>query len=61
MSGGYFDYQQYRLHDMAESIREVLNERPEPGDPEWSEDTKEIFKLAVSHLSLTEIYVQRID
>jgi hypothetical protein len=33
MSGGYFDYQQYRLHDMAESIREVLNERPEPGDP----------------------------
>jgi hypothetical protein len=61
MSGGYFDYQQYRLHDMADSIREVLNERPEPGDPKWSEHTRQVFKLAIKSLLFAELYVQRID
>jgi hypothetical protein len=61
MSGGYFDYQQYRLHDMAESIREVLNERPKPGDPVWSKETRKVFKLAIEALFFAELYVQRID
>jgi hypothetical protein len=61
MSGGYFDYQQYRLHDLAEGIREVLNECPGSGERVWSEETRHVFKLAIDALRFAEIYVQRID
>jgi hypothetical protein len=61
MSGGYFDYQQYRLHDMAESICEVLNEPPGPDDYVWSDKTRKVFKNAIYALEIAEIYMQRID
>lgn len=70
MSGGAFDYQQYRLHDIAESIKEEMKNnrtRPDWIDPEdwdgqkWSDKTIDEFKIAISLLNVAEVYAQRID
>ena len=72
MSGGHFDYQQYRLHDIAESIEEEIshnNIKPDGWDAwcgEWngqlySDETIEKFKEGVKFLRIAETYAQRID
>lgn len=69
MSGGHFDYQQYRLHDIASSIEELISsnnstEKDEFGCTSgrfYSENTIQEFKNAVKYLKLAEIYAQRVD
>jgi hypothetical protein len=62
MSGGHFDYQQYHLTDIADSIQSVLDANLE--DKPWydfREDTKDDFKKAIKLLREAAIYAQRID
>ena len=69
MSGGHFGYQQYRLHDIASSIEELITsnnstEKDEFGCTSgrfYSENTIQEFKNAVKYLKLAEIYTQRVD
>ena len=59
MSGGYFEYQQYRLHDMADKIKEIILSEEEYYD--FSDETLAEFRKAIRYLELAETYVQRID
>lgn len=69
MSGGHFDYAQYRLHDIAEGIKELIETNNDETVNEWNEKnggfysdkTIAEFKKAVEFLEKAEIYVQRID
>ena len=69
MSGGHFDYQQYRLHDMAESISELIasnesGETDEYGEKIgrfYSDDTIAKFKRTERSLRAAEAMVQRVD
>ena len=66
MSGGHFDYQQYRLGDIADSIEasiEVNNVKSEEFEwvQEYSAETIAEFKTAVDLLRRARIYAQRID
>ena len=55
MSGGYFNYDQNRIEDIYEKIRELTE------DSHWSEATKKRFKEAMWYLGVAHIYSQRID
>ncbi len=69
MSGGAFDYLQYRIHDIVERIEEEIthnNEKPEYWWGEWkgqvyTDDTIAEFKKGVELLMKAEVYAQRID
>lgn len=62
MSGGYFDYQQYHITDIADSIQSVLDaDLEEKPWYDYREDTKEEFKKAIKLLREAAIYAQRID
>lgn len=65
MSGGYFDYKQYQIADMANKIENVIKNNAEKD--EWGyarnycPETIEKFNEAVKALRQAAIYVQRID
>ena len=69
MSGGHFDYQQYRLHDIAMSIDEEIKSNDSTELNEWgneighhfSNETIEKFEEASFLLKKCEAMVQRID
>lgn len=72
MSGGRFDYQQFRLHDIAETIEEEIESnttKPSYWDwrgQEWtgqvySDEVIDKFKEAVAYLKIAECYAQRVD
>lgn len=58
MSGGHFDYNQYRLNDISYEIQKVIgdNERYK-----FSDQTIEEFKKAIHYLKIAETYTQRVD
>ena len=69
MSGGHFDYQQYRLHDMAEAIGEVIKNNNNEGLDSYGqiigrfypEDIIEKFNETIDTLEIAEAMVQRVD
>lgn len=69
MSGGHFDYDQYKIAYIAESIEQEIydnNKKPEYWYGEWngqvySDETIEEFKKAVAFLKIAEAYAQRAD
>ncbi len=66
MSGGAFDYNQYRLRDIAQKIEETLvlqGKKDEWGDkwPTYSKRVQNKFKKAMKALYIAEVYAQRID
>ena len=64
MSGGFFDYQQYRLDDMADEIRSLiaLNESQTLNKKEkYSAETIAKFLEADKVLRIASVMVQRID
>ena len=69
MSGGHFDYQQYRLHDIAQSITELIESNDDTAKDRYgdrighgfSAETIARFRDAVHALRVAEIYVQRVD
>ena len=69
MSGGYFNYKQYHIGNIADSIKQVIETNNSNDKDEWgdlisknlSPEIIEKFKEAYSALRQAEIYVQRID
>lgn len=69
MSGGHFDYQQYRIGDIAEGIQELIDtndsqELDEYGYPvgrDYAPEVIEEFRRAVALLKQAQVYVHRID
>ena len=69
MSGGHFDYQQYRMHDIAAKITELINSNDDKALDRWGDPvgrgycpaTIAGFKEAVRFLRIAEIYAQRVD
>ena len=65
MSGGHFGYQQYRLHDMAEMIDELIAGNGQPDTfghaRSYSPETIAKFKLASETLEKAGAMAQRID
>ena len=69
MSGGYFNYDQHRLEDMAEAIgclietnaSEELNQWGDPSGREYSAETIAKFRETVHWLNRGAEMVQRID
>jgi hypothetical protein len=69
MSGGHFNYIQYKLEDIAEELENIIvendsDELNEYGDrigKNYSEETIDELMNAIVFLELCEIYIQRID
>lgn len=61
MSGGHFDYKQYYIDDIADSIERNLENQGYDEDDCYTEETIQIMKDAVKALRKAAIYAQRID
>ena len=65
MSGGYFNYDQYRIKTIAETIRSIIDNNTrenEWGDARnYNEETLKHFERAIEILKIAEVYTQRID
>lgn len=69
MSGGHFDYQQYRIGQIADDIRLLIDNNDSTETNEWGDRLgrgypKEVldkFREAVKVLRTAQIYAQRID
>lgn len=69
MSGGHFDYQQYRLHDIAQSISELIESNDDTAENQfgdrigrgYSPETIARFREAIHALRVAEVYAQRVD
>jgi hypothetical protein len=69
MSGGHFDYAQYKIGWVADAIgqliyennSEELNQWGDKKGREYTEETISEFRIAVQLLRRAEIYAQRID
>lgn len=61
MSGGHFDYQQRHLDDIANQIEHVVENNTEKDYWNYSEETLDEFRTAISLLRVARVYVQRID
>lgn len=69
MSGGHFDYQQFRIGDIAESIQELIDtndsqELDDFGSPigrGYDPEVIEKFRRAVEILKQAQVYAHRID
>jgi hypothetical protein len=55
MSGGYFDYAQYKISEIADSIEQLIR------DFDCSEETKKEFIVGLEAINKAVIYAQRID
>jgi hypothetical protein len=69
MSGGHFDYQQYRIEDIAATIEELIASNDDKTLNEWGdcrgkgydEEIIEKFKLTVYTLRKAATMAQRVD
>ena len=69
MSGGYFDYDQYRIGQIADQIEDLIfhnghDEKDDYGCNRFSDYRPEIidkFKTAVNILRIAQVYAQRVD
>lgn len=69
MSGGAFDYDQYKIAQIADYIEQEIRDntkKPEYWYGEWngqvySDETVNEFKKAVALLDIAEVYAQRVD
>jgi len=65
MSGGYFNYDQYKCHEMAESIACLIRDNNKLNDygesRNYSDETIMMFKMAESTLRRASIMAHRID
>ena len=62
MSGGHFDYDQYKIGYIADSIEQLIyNNNSEDSDGRYSDETISEFRTAVRLLKRAEIYAHRID
>ena len=68
MSGGRFDYLQYRFTEIVDVIeQEIIDNNAEPRPKDWfepnnfREETIAEFKKGIEYIKKVQIYVQRID
>ena len=70
MSGGYFDYKQYELDTIADSIEQVIRDWESKKKSEWDDTIKWEFENPATILELhnamnlcrrASIYAQRVD
>lgn len=66
MSGGAFDYQQYKIGEIADQIEEsILRNEKGPKDDDWffemKPETIAAFRDAVLALRTAEVFAQRVD
>jgi len=62
MLGGFFEYQQYRLNDMADQIQNIHDTNDEDMiEDRYSVETRIEFRKAIIALQIARIYVDRID
>lgn len=73
MSGGHFDYIQYSLWDVVESIKDTIqknNKKPEwMSEEDWttfysesySKKTLSVFEKAIRVINEAQVYIHRID
>jgi hypothetical protein len=69
MSGGHFDYKQYQIQAIIDSIEQLIIDNDSQELDEWgipisknySSETIEQFKIGNTALKLAQIYAQRID
>ncbi len=75
MSGGHFDYDQYRITTIADSIESVIEKNKKPIDPrdkdnywsdqefyyDFSDEVIEKFKEGLTILRQAAVYAQHID
>lgn len=68
MSGGRFDYLQYRFTEIVDAIeQEIRDNNAEPRPKDWfkpnnfREETIEEFKKGIEYIKKAQIYAQRID
>jgi hypothetical protein len=67
MSGGRFDYLQYRFSEIIDSIEQEILDNNAKSNDQWSnpnnfsDETLTEFKNSIKHLKIAQIYVQRID
>ena len=66
MSGGHFDYQQYKIGEIADEIERLIATNNTPS--KYGNDARDyddvimaLFKDAVIALRKAEVYAQRID
>lgn len=59
MSGGLFNYQQFRIRDITESLEEIID--TEKQSHEYSKETMDEFVNGLAYLKAAYIYAQRID
>ena len=65
MSGGHFNYDQYRIRAIIDTIQSTIDNNTRKD--KWgfaynlSEDTLMVFQQAIKVLKQAEIYTQRID
>jgi hypothetical protein len=69
MSGGYFEYLQFRLSEIEDEVKNLIDTNEDSNLNEWgdtignfySPETIEKFKDCVKYLKLVRVYVDRID
>ena len=68
MSGGHFDYNQYRIREIADEVERLIKTNNTDPAPEfgyyarsYSTETINLFKIALITLRTAEIYTRRID
>lgn len=68
MSGGRFDYLQYRFTEIVDVIEQkIIDNNAEPRPKDWfepnnfREETIAEFKKGIEYIKKAQIYVQRID
>ena len=69
MSGGHFDYNQYRLNDIAEEINRIIEDNDNKDCDEWGDcigraypkEIIDLFKEASHTLKRAEDMAQRVD
>lgn len=69
MSGGYFDYEQYKINQIADQVEQLIRSNDDNTLNEWGDrrgrhynaETIEAFKRGLRLLSEAAIYAQRID
>jgi hypothetical protein len=69
MSGGYFEYLQFRLSEIEDEVKNLIDTNEDSNLNEWgdkignfySPETIEKFKDCVKYLKLARIYTHRID
>lgn len=69
MSGGHFNYDQYRIRQIAEEVEDLINKNDSqelddfgyPIGRNYSPEVIEKFKQGYHHLRMAEIYAHRID